>query len=311
MRLIIDTDPGVDDGVALTMALRTAGVRVEAITVVQGNAGLEHNVRNARTVAETCAADVPVYAGARAPISRPSPERPAWIHGADGFGDLGLRPRRGEADDGFAPDQIVRRLLAAPGEITLVAIGPLTNLALALAQEPGIATAAQELVIMGGTAFAVGNATPAAEFNIFADPEAARIVFGAGFALTMVGIEVCRGAARVTEAERDAICASATPAAALVRALLGHSLAVSARRPMPEGERGASCPDGVAMAVALDRSVMTRYIDAFVDVETHGEITTGMTVIDRLNVSGRSATCRVAEAVDTARWKALLRAAVT
>jgi purine nucleosidase len=306
MRLIIDTDPGVDDGVALTMALRSPGVTVEAVTVVQGNAGLAHNVSNARFVVETCGRDVPVYAGARAPLVRPFVNRPTWIHGADGFGDLGLVPRRAEADPGFAPDRIVELLMTAPGEITLVTIGPLTNIALALAREPRIARAAKALVMMGGPAQAMGNVTPAAEFNVHADPEAARAVFAAGFPLTMVGIEACRGPARLTEDDVAAIRAVDTPAARLVGALLGHSLATAARRPMLPGERGAACPDAVAMAVALDASVLTAAADAFVDVETAGDLTTGMTVVDRLGIFGKAPNARVALAINPARFKRLL-----
>jgi purine nucleosidase len=134
VRLIIDTDPGVDDGVALTMALRWPGVTVEAITVVHGNAGLERSVRNARLVVEICSSDAPVVAGATRPLARPFTKRPAWIHGADGFADLGLVPRHEGADPGFAPDRIVDLIMRSPGEITLVALGPLTNIALALAR---------------------------------------------------------------------------------------------------------------------------------------------------------------------------------
>lgn len=305
--LIIDTDPGVDDGVALTMALRTPGVHVEALTVVQGNAGLEHNVRNARLVVETCAADVPVYAGARAPLlPRASHARPTWIHGHDGFGDLDLRPRRDAADPGFAADRVVEIVMARPGAITLVTLGPLTNIALALAREPELAQATRELVMMGGAAHAGGNVTPVAEFNIHADPEAARAVFAAGFRLTMIGYELCRGPARLTHEDVAAIAMAGTPAATLVSSLLGHSLRVAARRPHLPGERGATCPDAVAMAVALDRTILTDSVEAHVDVETTGELTTGMTVVDYMGVLNRPSNAHVGLAIDVPRFKAML-----
>ena len=307
MRLIIDTDPGVDDGVALTMALRHPSAIVEALTVVQGNAGLAHNVRNARLVTEVCGVDVPVYAGAHAPLARPSPDRPHWIHGEDGFGDLSLRPARETADPGFAPDQIVERVMRSPGEITIVTLGPLTNIALALAREPRLAGAARELVMMGGAAQAAGNVTPVAEFNVHADPEAARVVFAAGFRLTMVGVELCRGRARLTEEDVAGIAELGTSAGALVSALLGHSLRSATRRPMLPGEHGATCPDAVAVAVTLDRSILTDRVDAFVDVETSGELTTGMTVVDRLGIRGRPANAAVGVVIDTDRFKSLLR----
>ncbi|MGH2585886.1 MAG: nucleoside hydrolase [Dehalococcoidia bacterium] len=302
----MDTDPGVDDGVALTLALRSSEVHVEAITVVQGNAGLVHNVRNARLVAEICGADVPVYAGATRPLLRPTPHRAVWIHGKDGFGDLGLRPRGGRASPGFAPDRIVETIMYAPGEITIVTLGPLTNVALALAREPRIAGAARELVMMGGAAQAAGNTTPAAEFNIHADPEAAKMVFAAGFRLTMAGIELCRGPARLNDADVSAIEAANTQPARLVAALLRHSLLVAGRRPALPGEHGATCPDGVAMAVALDRSILTDQVEAFVDVETAGGLTTGMTVVDRMGLLGRPPNTTVGLAIDVERFKSLL-----
>jgi purine nucleosidase len=306
MRLLIDTDPGVDDGVALTMALRQPGVAVEAITVVQGNAGLAHNVRNARLVTEVCGVETPLYAGAEHPLVRPSPRRPSWFHGKDGFGDAGLRPRRRHADPGFAADRIVEILMRSPGEITLVTLGPLTNIALALAREPDIARAARGLVMMGGTARAMGNVTPVAEFNVHADPEAAKRVFAAGFDLTMVGIELSRGDARLSEGDVAAIAALGTAPGRMVSALLGHSLRVAAGRPALPGEQGAACPDAVAMAVALDPGLLIDGADAYVDVETSGALTTGMTVIDRLGVTRTPPNAHVGFAIDTARFKTLL-----
>lgn len=306
MRLIIDTDPGIDDGVALVMALRQPGVRVEAITIVQGNAGLTHNVRNARLVTEVCGVEVPVYAGARQPFAQPASRRPSWIHGKDGFGEIGMRPRRGRADPGFAADRIVETVMRSPGEITLVTLGPLTNVALALAREPRLAKAARGLVMMGGAARAAGNVTPVAEFNIHADPEAARAVFAAGFDLTMAGIELSRGAARLTDDDVGTIAALDTPAARLVSALLSYSLGIAARRPALADEHGAACPDAVAMAIALDPTILTEQAAAFVEVETSGALTTGMTVVDRLGISGHPVNARVGYAIDAARLKALL-----
>jgi purine nucleosidase len=306
VRLIVDTDPGIDDGVALTIALRAPGVTVEAITVVHGNVALERGVRNARLIVETCLADVPVVAGAAKPLVRPFVSRPAWVHGHDGFGDLGLAPEHADADAGFAPDRIVDLIMRAPGEITLVTLGPLTNVALAIAREPRVAEAAREMVMLGGAASATGNVTPVAEFNVHADPEAAKAVFAAGFRLTMVGIELCRGPARLSDADVRAITALRTPVARLVGALLGHSLSVASRRPMLPSEQGATCPDAVAIAGALDRSILTDAADCYVDVETSGVLTTGMTVVDRLGVLDRPANARIGLGVDATRFKQLL-----
>jgi len=296
----------VDDGVALVLALRHPRVRVDAITVVRGNAELEQTVRNARLVAETCGVDVPIYAGARGPLVRAAPERPAWIHGSDGFGDLGLRPRQGDADPGFAPDQIVERVMAAAGAITLVTLGPLTNLALALGREPRVAGAVRELVVMGGTSQTSGGMTAVAEFNIDTDPEAARIVLDAGFRLTFVPIELSRGAARFTEDEVSAIRSLGTPASRLAGDLLGHSLRVAARRPMLPGERGAACPDAVAMACAIDRTLLAESVEAQVAIETRAERTTGMTIVDRDGMLSRPPNATVGLSLDAPRFKAMV-----
>jgi inosine-uridine nucleoside N-ribohydrolase len=136
-------------------------------------------------------------------------------------------------------------------------------------------------------------------------------VFAAGFRLTMVGIELSRGAARLTENDVDAIRAVGTPAARLVSGLLGHRLRVAARRPALLGERGAACPDAVAMACALDRSLLTESIAAHVDVETRGELTTGMTVVDRFGLLDRPPNARVGLAVDAARFKTMLVGTMT
>ncbi|MER3421399.1 MAG: nucleoside hydrolase, partial [Chloroflexota bacterium] len=156
LRLLIDTDPGVDDAVALVMALRHPRARVEAITVVAGNVDLEHTVRNARYVVELCEADVPVYAGAARALLREHRRAPD-AHGEDGLGNLGLRPRDPRPAPGHAADVLVERILREPGALTLVTLGPLTNVALALLKEPRIATAVQRVVVMGGAANTAGN----------------------------------------------------------------------------------------------------------------------------------------------------------
>ena len=306
LRLVIDTDPGVDDAIALLMALRYPGARVEAISVVAGNVGLEHTVRNARFVVEWCELDVPVYAGAGQALLR-SHVRAAHVHAEDGLGNLGLRPRSPHPAPGHAVDALVEHIMANPGAITLVTLGPLTNVALALLKEPRVATAVGRVVTMGGAANVVGNVTPAAEFNIWADPEAARIVFRAGLPLTMLGIEICRGAARWTSAEIDDLGRIGTERAHIAAALLGHSLAIDDRRRMPDDPPGASVPDGTAMAVALEPATLVEFGHYHVDVETQGELTVGETVVDRRAVTGRPPNTAVAHAIDVARFKDMVR----
>ena len=306
LRLLIDTDPGVDDAIALIMALRHRRARVEALTIVAGNVGLEHTVRNARYVVELCEADVPVYAGAAHALLREA-RRAHHHHGDDGLGNLGLRPRHPDPTPGHAADVIVEHISREPGALTLVTLGPLTNVALALLKEPRIARLVRRVVVMGGAANVAGNVTPAAEFNVWADPEAARIVFRAGMPLTMVGIEVCRGPARFTQDEIEDLAAIGTPRARVAAGLLGHTIGLSRSRTTPPAEPGAQVPDGTAMAVALEDAVLIEFGRYHVDVETHGELTTGETVVDRRGVLDRTRNTTVAHAIDIARFKELLR----
>jgi purine nucleosidase len=266
---------------------------------------LEQTVRNARLVAETCRVDVPIYAGAGRPLVRPAPTRPAWVHGSDGFGDLGLQPRRRDPDPGFAPDQIVERVMTAPGAITLVTLGPLTNLALAVRREPRLAAAARELIVMGGAV--QGHE---AEFNMRTDPEAARIVLNAGFRLTIIPIELSRGPTRFTADDVVLLQRIDTPAARLVASLLAYSLSVAPLRPAPAGEHGAACPDGVAMACALDRSLLIERVDAHVMVDTEGEHTAGTISVERSDTPHRPVNAVVGLDLDAPRFKTMVFEAV-
>ena len=173
--LLIDTDTASDDAVALIMALRSLDVQVEAITVVAGNVSLEQGCNNALYTAELCGADVPVFAGADRPLRRKL-ETAHWFHGRDGLGDHGYAPATKRIEAQGAVDAIIRVLKEHPG-IEIITLGPLTNLALALERAPDLASNVARCVIMGGAPCCEGNVTPAAEFNIWVDPEAARRVF--------------------------------------------------------------------------------------------------------------------------------------
>jgi purine nucleosidase len=308
LRLLIDTDPGVDDALALLMALRYPGARVEALTVVAGNVGLDHCVRNARWIVEWCEADVPVYAGAPRALLR-NLERAESIHGNDGLGNLGLRPRNPDPTPGHAVDALIEIITRNPGEITLVTLGPLTNVALAVMKEPRIAQLVPRVVMMGGAANLLGNVTPAAEFNVWADPEAARIVFRSGLPVEMVGIEICRGDARWFELEIKDLEGIGTERARIAAALLGQSLAVARSRVHPGETPGATVPDGTAMTVALECTTITESGHYYVDVETHGELTSGETVVDRRHVLGQEPNATVVHAIDVRRFKDMIREA--
>jgi purine nucleosidase len=313
-RFLIDTDTASDDAVALVMALRSAAVRVEAVTVVSGNVPLRQATENALYTVELCgrAADVPVFAGADRPLVR-EPVHAEWFHGADGFGhqdypaaSVRLRPEH-------AAGAIVRVIRANPG-IELVTLGPLTNVAMALERDRSIVGRVKRCVVMGGNPCCEGNVTPAAEYNIWCDPEAARIVFRSGMNIELIGWHLCRGDANLSAADIAHVRALGTKLAHF--AIDINQVAMEANRTQC-GEHGIPLPDPVAMAVALDPSIATQSSRHRVEVECASELTRGMTVVDRLNVceddrnrsvwkaTGNS-TVGVTWKIDVPRWKALL-----
>src|SRR6202045_1145322 len=197
--LLIDTDTASDDAVALIMALRSAEVRVVAITTVAGNVGVQQATRNALYTVELCGTRVPVYAGAEKPLKRVH-QSATWFHGRDGLGDHGYPPPRQKPEKLHAVDAIIDAIDANP-ELVLVTLGPLTNLALALMRKPSLAARVGRCVVMGGAPCCEGNVTPAAEYNIWVDPEAARIVMLSRLPVELVGWQTCRGDAVLNEAD--------------------------------------------------------------------------------------------------------------
>ncbi len=316
---IIDTDTASDDAVALIMALRAPDVRVAGITVVWGNVPVEQGARNALVVTGLCGSDVPVFAGAARPLARAA-SHAQWFHGRDGLGDRGFVPPPGAAARPDAVAALIALARELPG-CELVTLGPLTNVALALERDPGVAECISRAVVMGGAACTVGNVTPAAEYNIWGDPEAARAVFRSGLRIEMVGWELCRGEANLTGDEMARVAALGTPLARF--ALECNCVALDANR-LQSGDPGLALPDAVAMGIALDPALCTARSAHYVDVETTSELTRGMTVVDRLNVSGdernqatwaplheRARKIDVCWALDVPRWKAMLVRALT
>jgi purine nucleosidase len=289
--MIIDTDTASDDAVALILALREPAVEVVAITVVAGNVPLAQASRNARYTVELCGAEVPVYEGAERPLVR-EPHTATFFHGEDGLGDRGYPlPRRPPAA-AHAVRALVEGVRAHHG-LVLVTLGPLTNLALALAEAPDIASRVGRCVVMGGAACTVGNVTPAAEYNIWCDPEAARACFRSGLPIEMVGWELSRGAANLDDVDIARCRALGTKRARF--AIDCNASALEVNRSLFGGP-GISLPDPVAMAVALDPAVVTRRSRHAVDVECDGVLTRGMTVVDQLDVVRRGL-------ADTGGWR--------
>jgi purine nucleosidase len=312
--LLIDTDTASDDAVALIMALRHPHIDVRAITAVAGNVTVEQAARNALYVTELCGTQAPVFVGAAKPLTRP--HAPAdWFHGKDGLSDRGYAPAHRAPEKTRAVDAIIQTVEANPG-IVVITIGPLTNLALALDLRPDLGRNISRFVIMGGSPCCEGNVTPAAEYNIWCDPEAARIVVRSALPIELVGWHLCRGQAVLTPTEIQQILFHKNPLATF--AIECNTRAIAAFREQT-GEHGLSLPDPVAMAVAIDPTIVTCHSDHFLDIETQSELTRGMTVVDRLNVAHNERNrhiwahhlstqhkARIHWTIDNARWKNLL-----
>jgi purine nucleosidase len=320
-KMIIDTDTASDDAVALLMAFRAPDVHVEAVTIVAGNMDVDQGSINARYTAELCGVDVPVYEGLTKPLMR---ERyhAKWFHGEDGMGNQFYPAPKKPAAEGHAVDALIDTIRNNPG-IILVTLGPLTNVAVAVSRAPDIVPMVSRCVVMGGAACTVGNVTPAAEYNIWCDPEAARICFRSGLPIEMVGWELCRGEANLTFEEmahyREVIN---TPLSRFV--IDCNASALDANRDWM-GDPGMGLPDPVAMAIALDPTICTRSSKHYVEIECDGLFTRGMTVVDELGVAqldtGNVSMWRehrergephvtVCWEIDNKRWKSLLERSV-
>ena len=312
-KILIDTDTASDDAIALIMALRSPFVSVEAITVVAGNCPLAQAVSNALYTAELCDSDVKVYSGAGKPLVRDL-QLADWFHGKDGLGDHGFKPARRTAESEHAVDAIVRLVNENPG-IELVTLGPLTNVALALARDASLVEKISRCVVMGGNPNCEGNVTPAAEFNIWVDPEAARQVFLSGLRIELVGWQLCRSVAVFNLDDIAALEGMKTRLAEF--AVVSNSTAISAYQ-QQTGEVGLSLPDPVAMGISLWPDLCLESGEYYVEVETVSELTRGMTVVDRLRVTGDDRNKQLWSAahgnhpvhicwkLDVERWKRLL-----
>lgn len=277
---LIDTDTASDDAVALIMALRHGQVAVLAITTVAGNVPVQQATRNALYTAELCGSSAPVFSGAEKPLRRPRCGA-EWFHGNDGLGDHGYPTPGRQAETETASDAIIRTIEAHPG-LVLVTLGPLTNIALALNKAPGIAAKVSRCIVMGGAPCCEGNVTPAAEYNIWCDPEAARITMRSGLPIELVGWQLSRHDAVLSPSDIEHVLSFNNPIAKF--AIECNSCGQQAYL-VQTGERGICMPDPVAMAVALDPSIVTAQSEHFLEGETESELTRGMTVVDRLNVA--------------------------
>jgi len=300
------------------MALRAPEVRVLAITTVAGNVPVEQATRNALYTVELCGADVPVYAGANKPLVR-TYQNATWFHGRDGLGDHNYPAPSRPVEKTHAMDAIIDTISGNPN-IILVTLGPLTNIALALAKKPEIVRNVSRCIVMGGAPCCEGNITPAAEYNIYVDPEAARAVILSGLPVELVGWHLCRGGAILDDSDIARILAFNNPLAKF--AIECNSHARHALK-IQTGENGICLPDPVAMSIALDPNIATNVSDHYLDIEINSEMTRGMTVVDRLNVAddernkdvwaqvlATKKKARVYWTIDNQRWKQALESAL-
>jgi purine nucleosidase len=307
-RLVVDTDPGVDDALAIMLAFAHPGVDVEAVTVVAGNKGVEQTVANACTILDVLgasAAATPVFRGCARPLLGPRVE--ATSHGTDGLGDCHFPPSDRPVEVEHASLALVRLAQEWPGERTLVALGPLTNLALALSLDPDLPRRYRRLVVMGGAVRATGNMPdPSTEFNASSDPEAAAIVLGQWPGATLVPWETVMHA--IVGMDRVREMWSATGGRA------DFARKITARRPALVREHfglsGMFVADPVAMAVAIDPGIVTRSERRHVTVELDGRHTRGQTTVDWFGFGGEPANVEIVLEIDTDRFWKMLRASV-
>jgi inosine-uridine nucleoside N-ribohydrolase len=273
-RVIIDTDPGTDDAMAILLALNSPELKVEAFTVVPGNVDGRQGLDNALKIVSLAGrCDIPVAAGAQHPLMQKLITAQYW-HGKNGIAGIELPASRCKADSRFGPDLIIQLVHQYPHEITLIPVGPLTNIALAISKDPSIVFLVKNIVIMGGS-IGGGNVDGAAEANIYGDPEAAQIVFTAGWMVTMVGSDVGERTL-ITRKELTQLRSTHGPENDFIAQIVDFYVTRSEK----SGWSGAAMYDPLAVAIAMDPSFGT-FKEMHVDVETKGEFTRGETVANR------------------------------
>jgi purine nucleosidase len=302
-KFLIDTDPGVDDALAILMAHHQ--VDVVGLSIAAGNVGLNHTVGNALKLMQVIGADTPVFAGCPKALVFPAADA-AFVHGLDGFGDTGYLPSPRPPSAEHAALAILRLSHLHAGHLTLVALAPLTNLALALRLDPTLPTRIARLVIMGGAVTGRGNTELVpAEFNIGFDPEAAHIVFSNWPQFELVDWEATMAHGIAFE-RFDAWLAGADPRARFYRSISAKTVIFTREH----GRAKMLTADALAMAVALQPGIVTRAESRHVSIELNGALTRGATVVDWDHRTRRPANARIVLGVDQGRFEQLVAAAL-
>jgi inosine-uridine nucleoside N-ribohydrolase len=306
-RILIDTDPGIDDSMAILLAFASPEIDVVGLSTVFGNTGSDVTTQNALRLVELAGRpDIPVARGAEKPLLRPYTGKGWHVHGRNGLGEVEFPEPKVQPDKRRAATFIIDTIMANPGEITLVPLGPLTNVALAVATEPRIAENVKEVVLMGGAASVPGNASPVAEANIRNDPEAAHIVFHAGWPVTMIGLDVTMKT-KMTPDYLDRLNEANTPWTDFIHAITRHYLNFYASLGIDDG---MPIHDSSAMAYVIDPTLFeTKHV--YTDVDHHSEHHHGMTVPDWRGQRERDPNVNVALDVDSDRFLAMYERRLT
>ena len=322
-KFIIDADTGSDDAVAILMALRDPRVDVLGVTVVSGNVPLKQGIINTLSTAELCDVDVKVFAGADKPLTREYLEiytldefqkhvqtlssdsvTAQCVHGVDGMGDIGVEPQNKNYEEQDAVDYLIESFNKNPNEITLVTLGPLTNIAKAIQKDPSISTKIEHCYVMGGTSDGSGNVSAVAEYNIWVDPEAAQIVFNSGLAITMVGWDNSYKYAMLKDKEINELKSLKTKYA---------DFCVDIQKTLIEltyasyGFYGFDLPDPITMAIALDNDIILESQQLHVLVDVRDGITRGQTIVDYFNAEQGDQNVRVVTKSDNLGFLNLLK----
>lgn len=289
-RIIIDTDPGVDDALTFLLALASPEIKLEALTTVQGNVTVEKATVNALSVLELAKANhIPVVQGCSHPLIKTPHNSGEAVHGASGIGKAILPEPKSKPVEGFAVDYLIERVLAEPNELSIFPIGPLTNIAYAIRKEPRFAKSVKELVIMGGAIRSGGNITPLAEFNINEDPHAAHVVFHSGIPITLIPLDVTYKCL-LTMDDVERLNKIDSPIARFVRDATATYMEFYLKY---EGFKGCALHDPLTLATIIAPEIFS-FENHYVDVDISGGISTGKTFADFMKVAKQPENIKVA-----------------
>jgi purine nucleosidase len=296
-RIIIDTDTGVDDAQAILLAFGHKGTKVEAITSVSGNVDVEKTTANVLKVLDVAEQDVPVYPGCALPLVNP-PMHASYVHGVDGLGDCGIPASKRKPEGKHAVHALIDMANANPGELSIVSIGPLTNIAVATMLDPELPGKFKELTIMGGAVSGKGNTHINAEFNIYFDPEAAHIVFDRWPMVRVLDWETTM-ATGLAKSDMEVLLAINTPKGEFFK-----KTSASTRAFLKEHFKMDMmfAPDGLAMAIALEPSIIKRKEIRHLSIELSGEQSRGLTIVDWFSMGGKAPNAEIIMEVDQARF---------